>query len=759
MQSMKLITTVSVLIVLFIAGGLIRPAVIVSAQEDSCRGVDLVVLLDQSRSMENNDPDELRIDAARLIVDSLGNNILYDCIHEIHRLAVIGFGDQPNDGLDTVAFLEDDQIAPKLEEFSEWEKNRKELKEDKIPKPSGFLGGTDFLSAFQRAESILDKWALTPIGDESRLRGIVLIADGGPCVIDKGCFAGGPGMNWRGYLDDIRSYLDPNGNNLPFRGEDNSNSVGIWFVGFNDTTAPGYDYLNPNGPYGTALGDFWQQITSQHGGNFVVLDSRDPATQNRDVSKQIALIVDDITGSELITTTCAEPFYIDPYLDRAIIRILKIGSNPDVPLEDVKVDILYVGPKTPSTFSGGAVEGNAGRVADHIDDGPNEFYVIERPAPGTWKIQVEGADECRDLDVRYQEFPLGGEMNLPWNTLPQYDEAPFYDRTDPYNLNFEVFGGTEKAVQITSDEDFPLSVVVTVTQPSGATQTLKLAQNGTGPWQSSDPLLLPEAGTYTWAVKGESQNGAKNATIEHFAESGTFDVRSVKRFSIGIVEPVYNSQIPLNRFPQGRLTFEPIRVVAQIHDAVTDQTLSPDEIANGNTIGTLSAQVTTVGGASELIPMTYDPAESGWTATLIPGEQGIPISIEVHQISVLLNDDEYDQESYRPTTNGGRQTSAQMTRSIELAGEVVQPTAASRIPQEDSEPFYDTEDPIYFTYRLVGYDLTDSRLKESLAPERLDVKADISLGGTLIQSLNLDYDAATGQWRTNKPLLVEKDGP
>jgi len=731
-----------------------NPTTVNAQEQDNCRGVDLVVLLDQSRSMERNDPGELRADAARLIVDSLGYNILYDCEDEIHRLAVIGFGDQPNNGADTTTYI-NVSIAPDRDKFNQWDNERK-ISKDSIPQPGVLLGGTDFLSAFQQAKATLDNWASQPIGTESRLRGVVLIADGGPCVIDSGC--GDAGMNWRAYLEDIRNYLNPIGDILPFRGENNPESVRIWFVGFRDTTAPNsFDYLSPSGDYGDALLKFWQEITEQHGGRFVVLNSSSDETRNRDVNKQVALIMEDITGSEFIPTTCTEPFYIDPYLDQTIIRILKIGSDPGIELADVKVGIVYEGPKTSSIFADGNADGKAGRVADYISDGPNELYVIESPAPGIWKIQVENADECRDLDVRYRVFPLKGDISLPESSLPQYDETPYYDVAAPYFFNVRVIAGKSRLV-IFSDPEFPLSLVAAVSRPDGVTQTQRLRQDNAGQWQGDDPLELPVAGTYTWQVTAESPDGAKKGTIRHFTESGTFKVQPVQRFVIDIAEPGDDEQVRLNEFVQNRLTLAPIRIAAKILDAVTGDAITSDQIAAGNGAPVLSAQIVTLAGISEPIPMAYDPGTQSWTSVLTPGEQNVPISTDVHEIVVRLNEDAYNQESYRPAATNGRQATTRINRSMVLAGEIAVPTQGTRIAQEESQPFYDVDSPIYFAYRLFGYDLTDSRLRESLASARLSVNAEISLGNSVIQTFALAYDPTNGLWMANQPLLVEEDG-
>ena len=215
------------------------------AQDSDCIGVDLVFLMDESDSMKNNDRGDLRVDAIRVAIDLLGANVLYDCPEYIHRISVIGFGDESDDGIDNEQYVDSALINPSRNNFGNWRTQRETVKAQ-IPKPTANRGATDYRSAFEAASSQLEAWKAAPPDDKPRLRGAVVLADGGPCVVDLGCSTAGNSMNTKAYLDQLEDYLDPNGNLFPWRGDRNSDSVRIWLIAFNDTqVGPAYSSLNP----------------------------------------------------------------------------------------------------------------------------------------------------------------------------------------------------------------------------------------------------------------------------------------------------------------------------------------------------------------------------------------------------------------------------------------------------------------------------------------------------------------------------------
>ena len=95
----------------------------------------------------------------------------------------------------------------------------------------------------------------------------------------------------------------------------------------------------------------WEQLVASHGGTLAVLDASSPNTTNRDIAPKVVDVVDSVTGTSLIKAKCTEPFYVDPYTDKLRVRILKIGSNSNVPLQDVRVSLVYTRPLATGVFA------------------------------------------------------------------------------------------------------------------------------------------------------------------------------------------------------------------------------------------------------------------------------------------------------------------------------------------------------------------------------------------------------------------------
>ena len=119
-------------------------------------------------------------------IDSLGDNILYSCPDVKHRIAVIGFWDELQGAKDTTVYV-NSLVAPTVEKFDAWVKQRDQLKA-LLAKRKVSDVGTDHLSALKAAAQVLDDWRKQPAPDASvRRQGVVLVTDGGPCVVDLGC--------------------------------------------------------------------------------------------------------------------------------------------------------------------------------------------------------------------------------------------------------------------------------------------------------------------------------------------------------------------------------------------------------------------------------------------------------------------------------------------------------------------------------------------------------------------------------------------
>ncbi len=400
--------------------------------DQQCVGVDLIVLMDESGSMLTNDPAHLRVSAARNAIASLGDNALYFCPGVQHRVAVVGFWDERDGGVDTMPYIETAVIEPSLDGsgLMIWREERQSLY-DALPERTDSPGATDYRSAFETANTIFSQWRSSPLDgvDVPRRRGVILVADGGPCVYDLGCNVDDNTMNVGTYMQDLARYLDPNGAEFPWRGEDNPDSIRIWFVGFRDSgTSDAYDYLDPASSVGSVVVPFWRQITQNHGGTFEVLEagSGSANTRNNDVAVKMSNILEVISKKPAIRVDCDEPFYVDPYTDRLNVQILKIGADQGLEPEDVNVTLQYTGPLSQASLLRGQVTQGQATIDDYVADGPNERYVIANVQPGAWRILVENGVCRRDVDVRILPLEARGRIVSPLasEAIPQYDSPP-----------------------------------------------------------------------------------------------------------------------------------------------------------------------------------------------------------------------------------------------------------------------------------------------------------------------------------------------
>jgi len=94
--------------------------------------IDLVLIIDESGSMKNNDPENLRVDAARLFIE------LNQILTEGNRISIVGFGEKTN-------------IYIKLTEIA---KNKKDIMEA-ISNIKSNQGLTDMKSALEEVKSML----------------------------------------------------------------------------------------------------------------------------------------------------------------------------------------------------------------------------------------------------------------------------------------------------------------------------------------------------------------------------------------------------------------------------------------------------------------------------------------------------------------------------------------------------------------------------------------------------------------------------
>lgn len=726
--------------------------------ETKCAGVDLIFLVDESGSMVDNDKEALRIDAVRLAIDSLGDSILYECPNVKHRIAVIGFWDERGGGVDTAQYIDSATVAPNASEFTTWQEARKVLKE-RLTKRTESEGATDYLSALKAAADTLTRWRAEGSLDNSiRRQGVVLVTDGGPCVIDRGCVDPPEKytFNIGQYMQEIETLLDPNGVTFPWRGEDNPDSVRVWFIGFRDKKASaGMDYLNPSNPLGKALRPRWQRIVDGHGGTLEVLNSASSNTINRDISLKVANIVDSITGGKPQIWDCTKPFYVNPYTDKMQVRILKIGSNSNIPLEDVKVTLLYQGPLAQGAFAQGNRQGSGGKIADYRQDGSNEVYVVDSPSPGAWGIAISGADQCRDLAVSFKPLSVSGSIRRPLANEPisQYDEGDFYDPNAPVTFEYVPHARGVLTQTLTVVPEFPITLTVSIRSGTSHQQELTLEHQADNSWRSLQPIKLPIHGVYNWTLSGKALSGDKLTSAEVLRDTGTFNVSSVKRFHLELVAPTQGGSAPVNRIEKGQQSAVSVKTIVRAIDDASGEPLSDRQLQGANTEALLTVTLRGSDGSSDPVSMTYNAAARQWEAELMPGQNKISETPGQYSALVVLAGDAYDKTSYRPSGPNGRQVETVFERFRII------PVALTPMPSSLDQPTYSGK------LACIGAQVVPLRVDLVLADAQTGARLkpeDLAASPESLSAIELADPAATekpvletGLWRVEET----KDGP
>lgn len=556
----------------------------VYAQSSSapCGGLDVVFLIDQSASMRDNDTESLRGSAVRYAIDLLGDNSVYQCPGAVHRLAVLGFGDRPT----PTTYLPPTTISPSFAQLEQW-KAEKETLRSEIPNRD-YLGGTDHLGGLRAAAQILKTWHSEPVGNGVRRRAVVLITDGGPCVSSKGCTTN-PATNkfdTPAYMQEMEKFTDPLGVQFPYKGDSSPESIFLFMIAFRDTASK-YDYLKDS-----KFRAPWERITKSHGGAIVELTADVNNAQRANLGTVVADVMDNLLGSNLSIVNCNEPIWVDPYVsDVAILHFFRRGSNPGVNLDDVTVRIraTHDGNLIAVYENGRVVEGTGG-VNEYTRDGPNERYVLYNPPPGKYVVEVEGADICKQLDVRQGKTNARIELVAPKQdaVMPQVDQAPYYDPDAPVHFVFRATqqGLSSERVPLKEDVGFPLSVVVKATNGED-TSDYKLVRKEEGVYESETPITLQNAGTTTWEVIATAPNPRSEANppittpIQVFNEKGSFTVKPVQRFSYRIVEPASAQQVSLNTVSGTHLLPIPVDIAIELLDP-NGRTADPRTILTGD---------------------------------------------------------------------------------------------------------------------------------------------------------------------------------
>jgi hypothetical protein len=576
--------------------------------EESCIGLDLVLLVDHSGSMSGykgqptSDPNNVRIESVKFIIDQLFINRLTFCPHVIHRVAVVGFGGTTQLQLPPTAIDVDPESTAQA-----WQQRRDQILQSIEPLN---LLNTDFIQAFDAARDVLASPGMGPVHDDvPRKRAIVVLTDGNPCVGSQCSISSSQGFDEVGYMQTklVPKLNDPRGAFPPWQPAtyDSTRNVYIWLVAINNAPL----YLEAQKGTKT-VGDLWREITEQHGGAVYSLGQH-----AKDIPSTYVTILDRLLGSTLKAggfekIECGQPIYVDAYVQKVFFHILKDRA-------DVPVAIQY--PDDETVISRGKavdgppalVEDDSSLITSYQSFGPIERYALNRPPAGEWLIQTQ----CDAVEIYRQTQLAQVDVLAPVSALPVIEAPPFYDKANPTYLRARLRGTDNQP--FVEDARFPLRLTATVTEPDGTVlEPFELKRQGDGIYSSAvtdKPLPQAKVGPYRVRLRVTARHAdPKNSQelVLYDKARNTYTVKAVQWFDFNIISPRAGDHFDLVQYRDQTTTAVPLEVAVQLVDKEGNP-IGPEGILPSAPAGTFVAQLTTPANRVEEVPLAPDPRSAG----------------------------------------------------------------------------------------------------------------------------------------------------
>ncbi len=543
-------------------------------QESKCKAVDMVLLIDQSHSMDSfNDREGFRIFAARDIIQRLAVNALIECPEAEHRLAVGYFGSN----FEWVNFAPPGQpqsFWANIGNYSNvtntdtWQQEQVKPLHNKIVVED--MGSTNIEEALRQAMVLLED--LGPSGDLPRSKVVVLITDGNPYVNPED-------TNLNNSMPPVVDVLS---GHYPYHEPSMEGDVRFWVLALNQE---GSAYLTTafllDGERIT-VEDFWKQETQWRGGDFLRMK------QNRnEIPYSLNVIYESVVDTTGTSLPCGSKFfYVDPYTEAATIVFAK--NRPGI-----SVALVYFGNEQEPVYTiknGQVFDNNNDVVEDFrstdgkVTDGQrllieywaeierSEHYVLHFPDVGRWRID---SLDCPDVKARYQPRIIGVDLVSPSISLPAYEDAPYYEVQQPVFFQAQLVddGGNS----ILEDPNYPLDVTLTYSDPEGnlvpsseGADEWQLSSIGDGVWESENPILVPLPGQYIIEVSAQTNSPDPTAqqTIIQLTDRQEFSMTAldIGRFYFDVTVPEKDAALPLNKVIKQVKQGEPVSVKVQVYD-------------------------------------------------------------------------------------------------------------------------------------------------------------------------------------------------
>lgn len=526
----------------------------------TCRPLDLVLVIDQSTSMTYTDKANLRIDAARAIVDRLFLNAALRCPGVQHTISVLGFG------TNLVTMLEPTPIRVDDITNQEWLLESERIKADLRPLD---LGLTDFGRAFldpdQGAGVLLNKAREINPGT-GHVSAIIVVTDGMPCTAkahDKE-YCGSPTWVRQYFFADQRSVFDPENaedDGYPPRGL--SGELNRAFPAVPNGTTINVLLFADRSQIFPVVDEAWELITRPRDGRYIPPERISSLPK---ITAELEQMLDPLLGVSTTPVVCDEPFYLEPYASSTtIISAIRPDSN-------LRVTILDPDGKAISDFN---VIQNDPNI-DYFQLQSIERYVIVNPKPGAWRI-IGPPELCDKIEASYETIQLTSRFTLVPTDIVVNLDPPYYTASSDKYAQFTLVNS--RGEPFSPDPAYPLIICGTVSTSLGVAQKVlsglpcitfsEQLPDHPGVWRSDTPLPAPRQGTYTLQVTGKVSSivPGSDKMLDIFAIEASYQTAPPVSVALHPRAPQPGQVLPLNKLNGAERSNQPFEVAVQIEQS------------------------------------------------------------------------------------------------------------------------------------------------------------------------------------------------
>ena len=446
----------------------------IAAAKHQEKGIDLVLLIDQSGSMGGskvhplpNDPYGKRIEAVENAVQTLFDSVegYYNSYRTslVHQISIIEFGTDARVAVSVKRIEYKPGEAVRLRRLR-IERIGSSLKRDN-------LGNTDHFKAFMLAKKEIE--AMKSAGLPGKRNQVVLmVTDGKPYVRD---------FSEIGYLHDMRSYIEKDFLQL---------GRFVEVLGLND--ADNY--------WGRGYGRYWKETT---GGNATLI--QDDSKFYKSIKQVLEKYVVGIPKVEQTINVVGDDFDCPPYIKLMIINVDKHIPGTTISLTDPDgrpVNLMTLKRIDRRTFS--------------------RIY-IPQPKPGIWRLHRPGADSCSiEVELYYTSVTLLAPLQ-PVNPLNQV------------SIRYRVM--SEEGTPFKELPDYPVNAGVEIISPDGSLQSFEMMKDTRGIFKTKLPFVPVSSGDYKLRMIAKALTKAGNEVVVFQSSEDILEVTSKKPIQLLVREP------------------------------------------------------------------------------------------------------------------------------------------------------------------------------------------------------------------------------